>query len=151
MRILRPLCWITCSLVFSATCLAQGVAITFDDLPLNGELSPGVTRAQTVKDVLRVLKQYNVPQVFGFINSRRMEGNADGAEALKLWVAGGERVGNHTYSHLDLHQNPPEVFERDIAQNEPVLAYAPGSVEKRTLKRALEQIELVAKPSVGKA
>jgi len=121
MRLLRLLCWTFCSLVFSATCFAQGVAITFDDLPLHGELSPGITRAQIVKDVLRVLKQYNVPQVFGFINAKRFEGNADGADALKLWVAGGERLGNHTYSHLDLHQNTPEVFERDIAQNEPVL------------------------------
>jgi len=126
MRILRLLCWIICFFVFSATCLAQGVAITFDDLPLNGDLPPGVTRAQIVKDVLAVLKQHKVPQVFGFINSKKLEGNADGTDALKLWVAGGERVGNHTYSHLDLHQNAPEAFERDIAQNEPVLEMLSG-------------------------
>lgn len=120
MRLLRFCCAIGLLLV-ATTCFSQGVAITFDDLPLNGDLPPGVTRTQIVKDVLAVLKRHNVPPVFGFVNSRRFESNADGAEALKLWVAGGERVGNHTYSHLDLHQNTPEAFDRDIAQNEPVL------------------------------
>lgn len=80
-----------------------------------------MTRVQIVKDVLAVLKQHNVPQVYGFVNSKKLEGNTDGVDALKLWVASGERVGNHTYSHLDLQQNTPEAFERDIAQNEPVL------------------------------
>ena len=101
--------------------LAQNVALTFDDLPLNGDLPPGITRAQITKDVIAILKSHNVPQVYGFVNARKFEGIPDGADALKLWVAGGERVGNHTYSHMDLHQNTPEAFERDIAQNEPVL------------------------------
>lgn len=121
MRILRLLCWTVAVLLSSPACLAQGVAITFDDLPLNGHLPPGVTRVQIVKDVLAVLKQHNVPQVYGFVNSKKLEGNTDGVDALKLWVASGERVGNHTYSHLDLQQNTPEAFERDVAQNEPVL------------------------------
>jgi peptidoglycan/xylan/chitin deacetylase (PgdA/CDA1 family) len=108
-------------LLGAALCFGQGVALTFDDLPLNGDLPPGVTRTQITEDVLRVLKQHNVPQVFGFVNAKRLEGSKDGADALKLWVAAGERVGNHTYSHIDLHQNTPEAFERDLAQNEPVL------------------------------
>lgn len=121
MRILRFLSWTAALLLSYAACFAQGVAITFDDLPLNGDLPSGVTRAQIVKDVLGVLKAHHVPQVFGFVNSKRFEGNTDGADALKLWVVGGERVGNHTYSHMDLQQNSPEAFERDIAQNEPAL------------------------------
>jgi len=123
MYLLRFLCWSAVGIfLFSTTCLAQGVAITFDDLPLNGNLPAGLTRAEIVEGVLGVLKQHHVPQVFGFINSKKLERNPDGVAALKLWVAGGERVGNHTYSHLDLHQNTAELFERDIAQNEPVLA-----------------------------
>ena len=107
-------------LVLCAVCAAQKVAITFDDLPLNGELPPGVTRADTTKNVLAILKQRHVPLVYGFINSKRLEGNADGAEALKLWAAA-EPVGNHTYSHMDLEQNTAEAFEREIEENEPVL------------------------------
>ena len=101
-------------------CSAQKLAITFDDLPRNGELPPGVTQAQTAKDVLAILKERHVPTVYGFVNAKKLEGNADGAEALKLWAAA-EPVGNHTYSHMDLEQNPPEAFEREIEQDEPAL------------------------------
>jgi len=101
-------------------CSAQKLAITMDDLPLNGMLPPGVTRAETTKNVLAILKKRQVPPVYGFINAKKLEGNADGAEALKLWAAA-EPVGNHTYSHMDLEQNTAEAFEREIEQNEPVL------------------------------
>ena len=99
---------------------AQKLAITFDDLPLNGSLPPGVTRTETTKNVLALLKERHVPPVYGFINAKKLEGNADGAQALKLWAAA-EPVGNHTYSHMDLEQNTPEAFERDIEENEPAL------------------------------
>jgi peptidoglycan/xylan/chitin deacetylase (PgdA/CDA1 family) len=125
MRIMNPrrvLLWII--LLFALTAgraFSQGVAITFDDLPLNGELPPGTTRVQIAKDVLAILKQRKTPQVFGFVNANKLESNSDAASALKEWVAGGERVGNHTYSHMNLQQNTAEAFERDLAQNEPVL------------------------------
>ncbi|MGB0033786.1 MAG: polysaccharide deacetylase family protein [Candidatus Sulfotelmatobacter sp.] len=101
-------------------CAAQKLAITFDDLPLNGLLPPGVTRAETTKHVLEILKKRHVPPVYGFINAKKLEANADGAEALKL-LAAAEPVGNHTYSHMDLEQNTAEAFEREIEENEPVL------------------------------
>ncbi|MFZ0322418.1 MAG: polysaccharide deacetylase family protein [Candidatus Sulfotelmatobacter sp.] len=110
-------------LLLGALCgsgLTQKVAVTFDDLPLNGVLPPGVTRVETARNVLEILKKRHMPPVYGFINAKRLEGNMDGAEALKLWVAA-EPVGNHTYSHMDLEQNSPEAFERDIEENEPVL------------------------------
>ena len=100
---------------------AEKLAITFDDLPLNGTLATGATRVQVVKDVLAVLKARHAPQVYGFINAGKLEGDADAAQALKLWVAAGERVGNHTYSHLDLHKNSPADFIQDVRRNEPVL------------------------------
>ena len=105
----------------ASTAFAQGVAITFDDLPLNGELPQGTTRVQMVRDVVAILKQRKAPQVFGFVNAKKLEGNPDGAAALQEWIGAGERVGNHTYSHLDLQQNTVEAFERDLAQNEPIL------------------------------
>ncbi len=101
-------------------CPAQKLAITFDDLPQNGDLPPGVTRVEITKNTLAILKQRQVPATYGFINAKKLEGSADGAEALKLWAA--ERpVGNHTYSHLDLNQNTPEAFDREITENEPTL------------------------------
>ena len=101
-------------------CPAQKLAITMDDLPLNGMLPAGVTRTETTKNVLEILKKRHVPPVYGFINAKKLEGNADAAEALKLWAAQ-EPVGNHTYAHMDLEQNPAEAFEREIDEDEPAL------------------------------
>jgi peptidoglycan-N-acetylglucosamine deacetylase len=118
----RVLLWIIFLFALPAgRAFSQGVSITFDDLPLNGELPAGTTRVQTVKDVLAILKQRKAPPVFGFVNANKLENNPDAAAALAEWVAGGERVGNHTYSHMNLQQNTVEAFERDLAQNEPVL------------------------------
>ena len=105
--------------------LAQKVAITFDDLPLNGDLPPGVTRVQIARDTLALLKARHLPAAYGFINAKKLEGNADGAEALKIWSAA-EPVGNHTYAHLNLSQNDTDSFEREINENEPVLELLAG-------------------------
>ncbi|HEY6337053.1 MAG TPA: polysaccharide deacetylase family protein [Candidatus Sulfotelmatobacter sp.] len=99
---------------------AQKLAITLDDLPVNGSLPPGVTRVDIARDTIAVLKKRHVPPVYGFINAKKLEGDADGAEALKLWAAA-EPFGNHTYSHIDLEQNTAEAFERDLEENEPAL------------------------------
>jgi peptidoglycan-N-acetylglucosamine deacetylase len=122
---LRSIWWRSVQLVVLSTglaglCVAQKLAITMDDLPANGMLPPGVTQAENTKNVLAILKKRHVPPVYGFINAKKLEGNADGAEALKLWAAA-EPVGNHTYSHMDLEQNPAEAFEREIEENEPAL------------------------------
>ena len=100
--------------------VAQKVAITFDDLPLNGDLPPGVTRVQIARDTIALLQQRHLPQAYGFVNAKKLEGNPDAAEALKIWAAS-EPFGNHTYGHLDLNANPAEAFERQIDENEPVL------------------------------
>ena len=105
--------------------LAQRVAITFDDLPLNGDLPPGVTRLQIARDTLALLKERQLPATYGFINAEKLEGNSDAAEALKIWAAA-EPVGNHTYAHLNLNQNTPEAFEREVDENEPVLELLVG-------------------------
>jgi len=106
-------------------CSAQKVAITFDDLPLNGDLPPGVTRVQIARDTLAVLKSRHVPPVYGFVNAKKLEGNPDAAEALKAWAAE-EPVANHTYGHLNLNENPAEAFEREIDENEPALELLAG-------------------------
>ena len=106
--------------MLAGVCFAQKVAITFDDLPLNGDLPPGMTRVDITRNTLAVLQKRHLPAAYGFVNARKLEGNADAAEALKLWAAA-EPVGSHTYSHMDLNENSPEAFEREIEQNEPAL------------------------------
>jgi len=119
-----------CSFVVSLflivnVCAAQKVAITFDDLPLNGDLPPGITRVQIARDAIAILNARHAPPAYGFINARKLEGNQDAAEALKIWAAG-EPIGNHTYGHIDLNTNPAEAFEREIDENEPSLELLAG-------------------------
>lgn len=111
--------------VIGNVCMAQKVAITFDDLPLNGDLPPGVTRMQIAQDTLAVLKARHVPPAYGFINAKKLERDPDAAEALKIWAAS-EPFGNHTYGHMDLNANPAEAFEREIDENEPALELLAG-------------------------
>jgi peptidoglycan/xylan/chitin deacetylase (PgdA/CDA1 family) len=107
-------------LLLAGAASAQKVAITFDDLPLNGDLPPGVTPVEIARKTLTVLRMRHVPAVYGFVNAKKLEGNPDAAEALKSWAAV-EPVGSHTYAHMDLNQNPVEAFEREIEQDEPAL------------------------------
>jgi peptidoglycan/xylan/chitin deacetylase (PgdA/CDA1 family) len=97
------------------------VALTFDDLPLNGMLPPGKKKSDFARDTVAVLKKHHIPPSYGFIVARQLEGDADGALALRLWVEGGHPLGNHTYTHLDLTRNSAEDFQREILHNEPVL------------------------------
>jgi peptidoglycan/xylan/chitin deacetylase (PgdA/CDA1 family) len=99
---------------------AQKVAITFDDLPLNGDLPPGMTRVEVAENTLAMLKMRHVPAAYGLVNAKKLEGNSDATAALKLW-AEAQPVGNHTYAHMDLNANPAEAFEREIEEDEPAL------------------------------
>jgi peptidoglycan/xylan/chitin deacetylase (PgdA/CDA1 family) len=98
------------------------VAVTFDDLPLNGP-DEGVVRirAMTVK-LLSILKTNQIP-VVAFVNERKLyhSGEIDERVAiLKLWIDAGFELGNHTYSHPSLQSTPVADFEEDLVRGETV-------------------------------
>jgi peptidoglycan/xylan/chitin deacetylase (PgdA/CDA1 family) len=97
------------------------VALTFDDLPLNGSQPAGVSKSQMARDTLAVFKEHRIPASYGFINARQLEDDPDGALALQLWVQAGHPLANHTYPHLNLDKNSADDFTREILRNEPVL------------------------------
>lgn len=97
------------------------VALTFDDMPVNGAKPQGVTSVQITRETLAVLKKHRVPPSYGFINARQLEDDEYGAEALKLWVKAGHPLASHSYSHFDLTKTSVEDFQRDILRNEPAL------------------------------
>lgn len=101
---------------------AEKIALTFDDLPLNGDLNSTMSRVQLVRQVQAVFKAEHLPKVMGFINAKKADESPDGAEALKLWVQGGEAVGNHSYSHINLNEVSAEQFLNDVWRNEASLS-----------------------------
>ena len=101
--------------------LAEKVALTFDDLPLNGTLPEGVSEVDIMSKVLPIFASRKAPAIYGFINAKKLEGNPNGAEALRLWMAAGHKLANHTYSHMDLSTSSFDAFSQDVIQNEPAL------------------------------
>ena len=97
------------------------VALTFDDLPDHGPLPPGMSRVDVARSVINTLRTHKTPAVYGFINAQQLEPHPEDAEVLRLWREAGFPLGNHTFSHMDLHANSAESFEREVAANEETL------------------------------
>lgn len=97
------------------------VALTFDDLPSHGPLPPGVTRVDIAKSIIAALQSHRAPPVYGFINAKQLEERPDDGQVLRLWREAGLPLGNHAYSHMDLHANPVEAFQQDVLANEAAL------------------------------
>jgi len=110
-----------CATVAAAPAPKLKIALTFDDLPINGTLAAGAKQSDYARDTVAVLKQHRIPPSYGFINANKLEANPDGALALRIWMAGGHPLANHTYTHIDFTRNSVEDFQRDILRNEPAL------------------------------
>jgi peptidoglycan/xylan/chitin deacetylase (PgdA/CDA1 family) len=111
-------------LLLAGQCLAQEripLAITIDDLPAHGDLPQGVSRAEIAWKMLETLKKHHVPEVYGFVNTARMDDDPDSAKVLELWRSAGYPLGNHTYSHADLNQTDIADYIKEITSNEATL------------------------------
>jgi peptidoglycan/xylan/chitin deacetylase (PgdA/CDA1 family) len=97
------------------------VALTFDDLPSHGPLPSGMSRVDVAKSIIETLRKNNAPPTYGFMNAKKVDDRPADAEVLRLWRAAGFPLGNHAYSHMDLHANSADAFERDVLANEPAL------------------------------
>ena len=97
------------------------VALTFDDLPAHGPLPPGLTRLDIARSILGTLKEHNAPPTYGFLNARQLETTPTDIDVLQAWRAAGHPLGNHAFSHMDLHANTAAAFEQDVLANEATL------------------------------
>ncbi len=97
------------------------IAFTFDDLPAHGPLPPGMARPDVVKSILATLKREKMPPVYGFINGFRVAQYPYQIHILQAWVAAGNPLGNHTWSHPELDKLSATAYEDNIARNEPLL------------------------------
>ena len=98
------------------------VAITIDDLPLNGpQFEAGRLRAMTDK-FLAAINKHQSP-VVGFVNESLLyrPGETDARIAiLKAWVDGGVELGNHTFSHLGFREASLADYEDDFVRGDAV-------------------------------
>jgi peptidoglycan-N-acetylglucosamine deacetylase len=98
------------------------VAITIDDLPLNGpQFEAGRLRMMTDK-ILAAINKHKIP-VVGFVNESLLQagGEADARIAiLKAWSDGGVELGNHTFSHLGFKDATLADYEDDFIRGESI-------------------------------
>ncbi len=112
--------------LIGAPALAQAppreIAVTIDDLPLNGpDLPLGALQAMTEK-LLAALGRNAVPSV-AFVNESKLyrTGEVDARIALlRAWRDAGAELGNHTFSHPSFHTTPLPAFEEDVVRGETV-------------------------------
>ena len=103
---------------------ARLMAITIDDLPTVSVLGDDLGRAErTTRDLVAAISKTGVPAI-GFVNERKLEtgGTVDSRRValLQQWIDAGLDLGNHSYSHPDLHLTDIAAFEADVARGEPV-------------------------------
>jgi len=98
------------------------IAVTIDDLPwarLDGIAPPDLQARH--RRLIAALQEADVP-VVGFVNENKLEvdGKADPQRLAMLddWLDAGCELGNHTYSHVDLHVVGMEAYQQEILKGE---------------------------------
>ena len=114
---------------------SREMAVTFDDLP--GVVAPGEGTAELreiTEKLVRTIASEKIPAV-GFVNEGKLApaGSRDPERVALLgkWICAGLDLGNHTYSHLDLHKAPLDQFEKDVVAGEEVTAGLLSSAHRR--------------------
>jgi peptidoglycan/xylan/chitin deacetylase (PgdA/CDA1 family) len=103
----------------------RSIAVTIDDLPAVSVLGNDFDRAERItRDLLAALRRRRVPAI-GFVNEDKLqpEGQVEPRRValLQRWLDDGLELGNHTYSHVDLHRVPLDLVERDVLDGERVI------------------------------
>lgn len=117
----RPLLVAALLLGLAAPAAAQqrAVAVTFDDLPYQAPeaalCDPDAARALT-RDLIAVVAPLDTHGTI-FVNEGKVCDAQRAAllpELLTLWLDAGFEVGNHTFSHINIHRNTAEAYLADL-------------------------------------
>ena len=98
------------------------IAVTIDDLPWAtlGDATPA-TLAQFHPRLIAAMKEAGI-RLIGFVNEGKLVSGGkvetSRVHLLKDWVDAGFDLGNHSYSHADLHAVGLEAYESDILRGE---------------------------------
>ncbi len=101
------------------------MALTVDDLPANCTCRDLESWRQLTEGLLEALAEHGAPAI-GFVNEGKLY--AEGAslpepervDLLRRWLDRGFELGNHTFSHPDLHRVPLAEFQADAERGERV-------------------------------
>ncbi len=114
---------------------AKRVAITFDDLPVVSRAFTTIADHERITTrLLSAITRHHVPAI-GFVNEQKLyrDGALDDRAVglLRQWTHAGLELGNHTYSHLDLHTVPLHTYLDDITRGDSVTSRVLSEVGRR--------------------
>ncbi len=117
-------------LVFLILCLVpvsfgqlpkRTVAVTIDDLPVVSTRRDLKNRQEITKKLLGHIKKAKVPAI-GFVNENKLYAGDKRDEAevdlLRMWLAAGLELGNHTFSHRSADAIEVKAYQEDISRGE---------------------------------
>ncbi|MEZ5344346.1 MAG: polysaccharide deacetylase family protein [Pyrinomonadaceae bacterium] len=112
---------LSAALSVSAQRTDRVIAVTIDDLPVVAKNSDLKMRQEITAKLLGHIKKAKIPAI-GFVNERKLyvdeERNEAEVELLRSWLKAGLELGNHTYSHMSLHDNSLEDYQANILKGE---------------------------------
>ena len=101
---------------------ATEVAITVDDLPGVGSLPHGVSRQAVENQMLAAFQKHHLNSVYGMVIGGEVEGNPKMEQIITHWIAAGNYVANHTYTHHDLAKVSSDYYITDIQMTDDYLS-----------------------------
>lgn len=122
----RHACGLIVGIVLAAHCwqasakVSHQAALTFDDLPANSE--PLACQHAITERIVSVLKSHGISGVT-FVNEGKLyvEGEVDSRIAiLRQWLAAGQELGNHTFSHVGIDNVGLPQYEEEVIRGETV-------------------------------
>jgi peptidoglycan/xylan/chitin deacetylase (PgdA/CDA1 family) len=122
------ICGLAVALVFAQSAVAQErrVAVTFDDLPFQADdatLCDPAKLMKTTQDFVAMLKPLAAHGT-AFVNAGRMcdaERAVTLPRVLNVWLDGGLDLGNHTFSHINIHRTTVEAYLADMDAGAPIV------------------------------
>jgi len=101
---------------------ARRIAITFDDLPQSRSGAPVAAQESVTTALVGAITRQGVAAI-GFVNEGKLRDSAGALDPRRVallarWLDGGLELGNHSYSHPDLHATPLAQYEADILAGE---------------------------------
>ncbi len=109
------------ALIIQAQKPQRFIAVTIDDLPVVSTRKDLKNRQEITKKLLNHITKAKVPTI-GFVNENKLYAGEKRDEAqvdlLRSWLNANLELGNHTFSHLSLHDNSLEKYEADILKGE---------------------------------
>lgn len=107
-----------------ASSAGREIVLTFDDLPGVSQIDHSSAHYRTLTDgIVGSLRAHKVPAI-GFVNEGKLAVGGtvdpDRVALLQTWLDAGLELGNHTYSHVDLHRAALADVKADVVRGEAV-------------------------------